>query len=305
MFRLGLFRNRAFALGNLAGLLSSMGRGGMQFMLIICLQGIWLPLHGYSYESTPLWAGIYLLPLTVGFITAGPVSGWLSDRYGSRLFAGVGLLITGATFVGLLLVPVDFGYPAFAALTFVNGVGSGMFASPNTAQIMNAVPARERGAAAGMRGTFFNAGSSLSIGVFFSLMVAGLAATLPQTLTQGLQAHGVPAGVAAQVGQLPPVGSLFAAFLGYNPIAALLGPTTLHALPAGQAAALTGKSFFPQLISGPFHDGLVVVFTAAAAMMVIGAIASFLTGNERPMLEVREGVPATSGTEATSAAATA
>ena len=281
MFRLGLFRNRAFALSNLAGLLSSMGRGGLQFMLIIWLQGIWLPLHGYSFESTPLWAGIYLLPLTAGFVASGPVSGWLSDRYGSRLFAGTGLLLVAATFIGLLLLPVDFGYLPFAALTFLNGVGSGMFASPNTAQIMNAVPAAERGAAAGMRGTFFNAGSSLSIGVFFSLMIAGLAATLPTTLTSGLQAHGVPAAVAQQIGQLPPVGSLFAAFLGYNPIAALLGPTgALHSLPPGQAATLTGETFFPQLISGPFHDGLMVVFVAAAVMMLIGAVASFLTGRE-------------------------
>src|SRR4051812_16698657 len=281
MFKLGLFRNRTFALGNLAGLLSSMGRGGLQFMLIIWLQGIWLPLHGYSFESTPLWAGIYLLPLTVGFVASGPVSGWLSDKYGTRLFAGSGLLIVAATFIGLLLIPVDFGYVPFALLTFLNGVGSGMFASPNTAQIMNAVPAKDRGAAAGMRGTFFNAGSSLSIGVFFSLMVIGLAATLPTTLTSGLQAHGVAAPVAQQIGQLPPVGSLFAAFLGYNPVAELLGPTgALQQLPPGQAATLTGNTFFPQLISGPFHDGLVVASAVPPAMMVIAAIASFATGRE-------------------------
>jgi len=281
MFRLALFRNRAFALGNLAGLLASMGRGGLQFMLIIWLQGIWLPLHGYSYESTPLWAGIYLLPMTVGFVVAGPVSGYLSDKFGTRIFATTGLLVVAATFVGMLLVPVDFDYRAFAVLTFINGIGSGMFASPNTSQIMGAVGPTERGAAAGMRGTFFNAGSSLSIGVFFSLMVIGLAATLPQTLTGGLVAHGVPHAVAAGVGALPPVGSLFAAFLGYNPIAALLGPTGVLAhLPAHQAATLTGTSFFPGLISGPFHDGLVVVFTAAAVMMVIGAVASWLTGSD-------------------------
>jgi MFS family permease len=282
MFHLDLFRIRAFALGNLAGLLASMGRGGLQFMLIIWLQGIWLPLHGYSFESTPLWAGIYLLPLTVGFVASGPLSGHLSDRYGQRLFAGIGLLVTAATFIGLLLIPVDFGYGWFAALTFLNGVGSGMFASPNTAAIMNAVPADQRGAAAGMRGTFFNAGSSLSIGVFFSLMVMGLADTLPTTLTQGLQAHDVPAQAAAQIGALPPVGSLFAAFLGYNPIGELLGSTgVLHSLPASQASVLTGNQFFPNLISGPFHSGLVVVFVAAAAMMVVAALASFLTGPAR------------------------
>jgi MFS family permease len=287
MFHLELFRIRAFALGNLAGLLASMGRGGMQFMLIIWLQGIWLPLHGYSFESTPLWAGIYLLPLTVGFIVSGPASGYLSDRYGQRLFAGVGLLITAATFIGLLIIPVDFGYDWFAALTFLNGVGSGMFASPNTAAIMNAVPADQRGAAAGMRGTFFNAGSSLSIGVFFSLMVVGLASTLPTTMTTGLTAHGVPTGVAERIADLPPVGTLFASFLGYNPIGELLGSTgVLAKLPKDQAATLTGTRFFPDLIAGPFHSGLVVVFVAAAAMMVVAALASFLTGPARSVVHL-------------------
>jgi predicted MFS family arabinose efflux permease len=199
MFNLSLFRNRAFALGNLAGLLASTGRGGLQFMLIIWLQGIWLPLHGYDYESTPLWAGIYLLPLTVGFLIAGPVSGYLSDRYGARPFATGGMLLVAATFIGLLLIPVDFSYWQFAALVFLNGVGSGMFSSPNASMIMNAAPADQRGAAAGMRGTFFNAGSSLSIGIFFSLMVVGLARNLPQTLGAGLRAHSVPAGVADQI----------------------------------------------------------------------------------------------------------
>ena len=279
MFNLALFRNRAFALGNLAGLLASTGRGGLQFMLIIWLQGIWLPLHGYSYESTPLWAGIYLLPLTIGFLVAGPLSGYLSDRYGVRAFASGGLLLVAATFLGLLAIPVNFSYPEFAVLVFLNGVGSGMFSSPNTSMIMSAAPADQRGAAAGMRGTFFNAGSSLSIGIFFSMMVVGLARNLPQTLGAGLRAHGVPGAVADQIAGLPPVGSLFASFLGYNPIGALLRPSgVLQHLSAANAADLTGKSFFPQLVSGPFHDGLTVVFTGAAAMMVVGAIASLLTG---------------------------
>jgi MFS family permease len=279
MFNLSLFRSRAFALGNLAGLLASIGRGGMQFMLIIWLQGIWLPLHGYDYHSTPLWAGIYLLPLTVGFLAAGPLSGWLSDRYGVRWFAVGGLLLVAATFVGLLIIPIDFSYPAFAALVFLNGVGSGMFSSPNASVIMSAAPADQRGAAAGMRGTFFNAGSSLSIGVFFSLMVTGLATRLPQTLSAGLQAHAVPAGIAHQIAGLPPVGSLFASFLGYNPIGEMLRPTgVLSSLPPSDAATLTGRTFFPSLVSGPFHDGLIVVFSAAAIMMVIGAVASLFAG---------------------------
>ena len=199
-------------------------------MLIIWLQGIWLPLHGYSYESTPLWAGIYLLPLTVGFLVAGPLSGTLSDRFGARAFATGGLLLTAVSFLGLLLLPVDFAYRLFAVLIALNGIGSGMFSSPNGTAIMNSVPANQRGAAAGMRGTFLNSGSSLSIGIFFSLMIAGLASSLPQTLTLGLQAHGVPAGAAQAIGDVPPVGSLFAAFLGYNPIQTLLGPQLLGSL---------------------------------------------------------------------------
>ncbi|MET4703148.1 MFS transporter [Frigoribacterium sp. UYMn621] len=281
MFNMRLFRIRAFAWGNFAGLLASISRGGLQFMLIIWLQGIWLPLHGYSYESTPLWAGIYLLPLTIGFLVSGPVSGSLSDRFGARGFATGGLLLVAATFVALLLIPVDFPYWLFALITFLNGVGSGLFAAPNRTAIMNSVPANQRGAASGMTGTFQNAGNSLSIGIFFSLMIAGLATTLPNALRSGLTAHGVGATVANQVAATPPVGSLFAAFLGYNPIESILGPTgVLKSLSSSNAAALTGKTFFPQLIADPFHAGLVIVFIAAASMSVIGAVASLTAGGK-------------------------
>ena len=225
MVPIDLFRIRAFSMGNLAGLMASVGRGGLQFMLIIWLQGIWLPLHGYDYESTPLWAGIYMLPLTVGFLVAGPASGWLSDRFGARLFATGGLLVVAASFVGLLVIPVDFSYWLFALILLVNGIGSGLFTAPNTSAIMNSVPAHERGAASGIRGTVFNSGTALSIGVFFSLMIVGLAGVLPETLTKGLSAQGVPGKVAEQIGNLPPVGSLFASFLGYNPIGSLLEPS--------------------------------------------------------------------------------
>jgi len=279
MFQLRLFKIRSFASAIVAGLLGSIGRGGLQFMLIIWLQGIWLPLHGYSYEETPLWAGIYLLPLTVGFLISGPIAGTLSDRWGARLLATGGLLLTAATFIALLLIPVNFDYTAFAIITFLNGIGSGMFGAPNRATIMNSVPANQRGSASGMAGTVLNAGSSLSIGIFFSLMIAGLASSLPHALTSGLTSHSVPAVAADKIANVPPVGSLFAAFLGYNPIATLLGPTGILAqLPKTDAAALTGKEFFPNLISGPFHDGLVIVFLAAAIMSVIGAVASFVGG---------------------------
>lgn len=278
MFHLSLFKNRAFGFGNLAGLMASVGRGGLQFMLIIWLQGIWLPLHGFDYESTPLWAGIYLLPLTVGFLAAGPISGILSDRFGARPFATGGSLLVAATFLLMLVIPVDFDYWVFALLVFLNGVGSGLFSSPNTAAIMSSVPADQRGAASGMRATFFNSGTALSIGIFFSLMIIGLSHTLPDALFSGLTAQGVPSDVASEVASLPPVGSLFAAFLGFNPIQELLGASGTLGQPGVDSDVLVGQSFFPNLISGPFHSGLIVVFVAAAAMMVVGAIASALAG---------------------------
>jgi MFS family permease len=281
MFQIGLFKIRAFAAGNTASLLGSIARGGLQFMLVIWLAGIWLPLHGYDFSFTPLWAGIYMLPLTAGFLIAGPISGTLSDRYGPRLFATAGLLLAACCFTGLMLLPVDFSFWIFALLIFGNGVGSGLFASPNTSAIMSSVPASHRGSASGMRSTFQNSGMSLSIGIFFSLMIAGLASTLPKTLTAGLTAQGVPAAVATQVGHLPPVSTMFAALLGYNPIRNLLAPYgVLSRLPAHNVAVLTGRQFFPHLISAPFHHGLVIVFTAAAIMAVAGALVSLLRGKQ-------------------------
>jgi MFS family permease len=281
MFRLGLFKIRAFAAGNAASLLGSIARGGLQFMLVIWLAGIWLPLHGYNFADTPLWAGIYMLPLTTGFLIAGPVSGYLSDRFGPRPFATAGLLVAACAFCGLMLLPVVFPYWVFALLIFGNGIGSGLFASPNTSAIMSSVPARDRGAASGMRATFQNSGMALSIGIFFSLLIVGLAAALPRTLSTGLHAQGVPLATASQVSHLPPVATVFAALLGFNPVQHLLAPSgVLATLPAHNAAVLTGNQFFPQLIAGPFHHGLVIVFSAAAAMSLVGATVSLLRGGQ-------------------------
>jgi MFS family permease len=281
MFDMRLFRIRAFAAGNLASLLGAIARGGLQFMLVIWLAGIWLPLHGYNFIDTPLWAGIYMLPLTAGFLIAGPISGYLSDRYGQRLFATTGLLVATCAFVGLMLLPIVFPYWLFGTLIFFNGVGSGLFASPNTSAIMSSVPAYQRGSASGMRSTFQNSGMSLSIGIFFSLMVAGLASTLPRTLTAGLHGQGVPLDIASRVAHLPPVSTMFAALLGYNPIHNLLDPTgVLSKLTPQQVGVLTGKQFFPHIISGPFHHGLVIVFTAAAIMSFTGAMVSLLRGRQ-------------------------
>ncbi len=278
MFNLRLFKIRAFATGSIAGLLAAIARGGLQFMLIIWLQGIWLPLHGYAYDATPLWAGIYLLPLTIGFLLAGPISGFLSDRHGARILSTSGLVLFGSSFVGLLLVPTNFHYVWFAALVFLNGVGGGMFSAPNTTAIMNSVPANQRGGAAGIQAAFMNSGMVLSMGIFFSLMIVGLTNSLPKAMFNGLTAHGVGADQAHHIASLPAVGSLFSSFLGYNPLQSLLRSQAATHVTDAQWATLTGKHFFPNLIQIPFHDGLVIVFTLAIAMSVIGALFSAFRG---------------------------
>jgi MFS family permease len=281
LFRLSLFRIRPFAAGNLANLLVALGRGGIQFILILWLQGIWLPLHGYDFAVTPLWAGIYMVPLTIGFLVSAPLAGVVSDRFGPRYFTVGGALLTAVSFVFLFFIPVNFSYAAFAAVLVINGFGSGLFAPPNRAEMMNSVPANRRGAAGGMIATFQNTAFVLSIGVFFSLIVTGLASSLPSVMFSGLTAQGVPAAAAHQVSHLPPIAVLFAAFLGYNPLKQVLGGHVLAHLPAGHAADLTSRGFFPHLMATPFHDGLSVAFGFAIAANVLAAVASAFTGGRR------------------------
>ncbi len=279
MFQLELFKIRAFSAGNLASLAISMARGGLQFMLVIWLQGIWLPLHGYSYSRTPFWAGIYMLPLTVGFMLAGPISGTASDRFGSRGIATAGALLSAVGFAGLLLLPVDFSYIVFAGLLALVGIAQGMFTSPNSSSVMGSVPARQRGAASGMRSTFVNSGTAISIGVFFTLMIAGLSSHLPKVLAAGLHAAGLSTAAAHKVASLPPVSSLFAAQLGINPLKHLLAHGgALKQLSAPARAQLTGRHFFPHLLTQPFHDGLIVVFATAVGLSLLAALASLLRG---------------------------
>ena len=281
MFRLPLFRIRAFTFGTLSTFLSAVARGGLMFMLIIWLQGIWLPQHGYDFTQTPLWAGIYMLPLTLGMLLAGPTSGYLSDRFGARLFATGGMLGAALSFVFLTLLPTDFPYPLFAAVLFMNGVSMGMFASPNRAAVMNSLPPADRGAGGGMNQTFQNSAQVLSVGIFFTLMILGLAAHLPHAMASGLEAHGVPVRDAVHAANLPPVSILFAAFLGYNPIQHLVGGKVLDHLTLHSHALLSGRSFFPQLISAPFRSGLHEAFAFAIVACLVAAVASFLRGRHQ------------------------
>jgi MFS family permease len=279
MFRLELFKLRAFTAGNIAALLAALGRGGLQFMLIIWLQGIWLPQHGYSFSQTPLWAGIYMIPLTVGFLLVGPISGILSDRFGARPFATGGLAISGASFLLLELLPMNFRYVWFALLVFMFAVGMGLFFAPNQSAVMNSLPAEQRGAGAGMLNTFQNSATVLSMGLFFTIVTLGLASELPNHLFKGLIAAGVAPTAAHLVANEPPIGSLFSAFLGFNPIKELLGPTgALQHLSAHQAAYVTGRSFFPSLIEQPFANGLHLAFDFAAGATLIAVVASAARG---------------------------
>jgi MFS family permease len=278
MFRLPLFRIRAFTFGTLSTFLSAVARGGLMFMLIIWLQGIWLPLHGYNFSDTPLWAGIYILPLTVGMLFSGPLSGYLSDRFGARGFASGGMIGAALSFGLLMLLPIDFSYPVFAAVLAFNGISMGMFASPNRAAVMNSLPRGDRGAGGGMNQTFQNSAQVISVGIFFTLMVLGLSRSLPSALSSGLRAHGLAAAAAHHAASLPPISVLFAAFLGYNPIQHLVGAHALAAVGAHGQALLMGRSFFPHLISSPFQAGLRETFVFSIVACLIAAAASLLRG---------------------------
>ena len=280
MFQLHLFRIRAYTAGVLAMFLSAMGRGGLQFMLIIWLQGIWLPQHGYDFAQTPLWAGIYLVPLTIGFLVSGPVSGMIADRHGARVIATVGLVGAGVCYLLLDTLPMNFDYLPFAVIVLFFSLFSGMFFSPNQMAVMNSLPPDQRGAGAGMNATFMNSAQVLSIGIFFSIVTLGLAASLPGDLYHGLVAQGVPVAQAQKLSHLPPIGSLFAAFLGFNPIQTEVPHHVLANLGPTRAAYLTGRSFFPKLISPSFENGLHLAFDFAAATSFIAAVASWLRGGK-------------------------
>ncbi|MGA8340009.1 MAG: MFS transporter [Solirubrobacteraceae bacterium] len=279
MFRLDLFKIRAFSGGSVATFLAALSRGGLMFMLILWLQGIWLPLHGYGFKDTPLWAGIYMLPLSAGFLVAGPISGRLADHFGARPFATGGMIVSAIGFLLLIALPIDFTYWQFGLVIFLIGAAMGLFAAPNLTGIMNSLPPNQRGSGAGMAATFQNSASVLSIGVFFSLIIVGLSSTLPAVLYHGLASHGVPHGAALQVSKLPPVGSLFASFLGYNPVGTLLATTLPHLHPA-TATYLTGHKFFPSLVSHPFASGIHTVFYFAAGCCLVAAVASWMRGGK-------------------------
>jgi len=282
MFRLDLFKNRSFTYANLAGLMGALGRGGMMFMLILLLQGIWLPLHGYSYESTPFWAGIYMLPLTVGIIIMGPLSGILSDKYGPRWIATGGMIIVTISFLLLAALPYNFNYIEFGLALLLMGIGGGMFGSPNSASIMNSVPPEDRGVASGMMYTIMNTAMTASMAIFFTIVIVGITQRFPDAMTSSLLSIGA-VNLAPVLSNIPPTAALFSAFLGYNPVNAILSnlPATFVAhIPQSTLTSLTGTTWFPSTLANAFIPSLRTSFYIGAILSAIGAILSALRGEK-------------------------
>ncbi|MFI5382447.1 MAG: MFS transporter, partial [Tepidisphaerales bacterium] len=281
LFDLTLFKIRDFLFGNIAAFLFSLARGGLQFMFIIWLQGIWLPLHGVAYANTPLQAGIDTMPLMIGFVVCGPLGGWLSDRYGSRVLATGGILVAGIAAALLMTLPANFNLGLFAAYLALMGAGMGFFSAPNTSQIMGSVPAEQRGAAAGMRAMVLNAGMTASQAIFFTIVISRLSQNLGPNLQAGAVQAGLPAAAAQGVASLPPGAAIFAAMLGYDPISHLIPAQVLGALPSGVVSRITDPHFFANLLAQPFVDGIRVALLACVAMCLLAGVASALRGADR------------------------
>jgi MFS family permease len=282
MFRMDLFKIRNFAFGNGAGFLSALARGGVMIILIILLQGVWLPLHGYSFESTPFWAGVYMLPLTIGFVIMGPLSGIISDKYGARWISTLGMVLVGVSFLVLAILPYNFDYLPFALALLIMGLGNGMFSSPNAAAIMNAVPAEDRGVSSGMMSTLMNSGFVLSMGMFFTIIVVGLTSAFPSELSAALSAANATQLIPA-MSAIPPTGALFAAFLGYNPVQMILtglSPALLATVAPAAIATITGGIWFPTTLAAAFMPSLALSFYIGAAISFIAALLCAMRGDK-------------------------
>ncbi|MEM0134746.1 MAG: MFS transporter [Thermoplasmatales archaeon] len=277
LFDLSLFKIRAFNYGNFANFMSSLGRGAIMFLVIIWLQGIYLPLHGIPYSSTPFWAGIYMVPMMAGFIALGPIGGMLTDKYGARTFATSGMIIVALSLYLLTLLPYNFNVWQFEMILLLNGIGSGLFAAPNTTAVMNSLPGESRGAGSGMRTTFNNIGQTISMAIFFSIAITIFSDKLPTSLYQTSLSIGLPQELATAISQIPPSGALFAAFLGINP-AASFPASMLSLIPPTALKSLLALTFFPSAIGPSFMIGLRDSLYVAILMTIAGAVLSALSG---------------------------
>jgi len=282
MFDLNLFKIKSFTFGVLATLLSGLARGGAMILIIILLQGIWLPLHGYSYASTPFWAGVYLIPLIMGMIVMAPISGILSDKYGPRWIATSGMALVTLSFLLLIVIPTNFSYIELGLILLLMGIGNGMFGSPNNASIMNSVKAEDRGIASGMMFTMFNTATPISIAIFFTIIVIGLTQRFPEAMTSSLTSIGA-VQLAPLLSNIPPTAALFSALLGYNPVAGILPtlpPSLVALIPHSTINTITSTTWFPSTLEIAFIPSLKISFYIAAIIAAIAAILSALRGEK-------------------------
>ncbi len=277
MFNLSLFKIRPFAFGNFSLLFSGLGRGAVMFLVIIWLQGIYLPLHGFSYSETPFWAGIYMLPMLLGMVIFGPIGGALTDIYGARIFATVGMAITTISLFLLTLLPYNFNLLEFEIILFLIGVGGGLFASPNTTAIMNAISSKDRATANGMRMTINNIASTISMAIFFSITITMFSQNLPSQIMKYSIQNGIPRNVAYILSQIPASGLLFGAFLGVNPLAGL--PQNLISnIPPNALKVLESPTFLPNILGPSFMIGLDYSIYIAIILSILATILSALMG---------------------------
>ncbi len=278
MFRLELFKIRAFSAGTLSGMVAGMGMMGLMFMIILLFQGIWLPLHGYSFSSVPFWAGIFMLPMTAAMGIFGPLGGKLSDKHGSRGIATLGLFIAAFALIMLVTLPYDFIYIEMAVLLFIFGSGMGLFMAPNTSAVMSSVPPESRGSASGMLTTMRNVGTTASMGIFFTILILGLTSILPGTIFSGLTTAGLGSSLSKTISsQIPPTDAIFSALLGISPmkeIVSLLPSSVSSGIPTSVISTITARTWFPGVFAPAFMSSLRIVFYSAFAITLTGAALS-------------------------------
>jgi EmrB/QacA subfamily drug resistance transporter len=283
LFNLSLFKIRPFAFGNLSLLFNSLARGAVSFLVTIWLQGIYLPLHGYSYTETPFWAGVYMLPMMLGMVSIAPLSGHLTDKYGARIFATTGMAIVGISLYLLTLLPYNFNLLEFELIIFINGLGNGLFASPNTTSIMNSISSKDRGTGNGMRMTFNNIGATISMAIFFSITITVFSQQVPEAMYNAL-INILPQSIAIYLSKLPPSGLLFATFLGMDPLQAIKNSSLL---PSSALKVLGSPTFLPSIIGPPFINGLRISIYISIILITIGTVFSALRGKKYVLEENR------------------
>lgn len=276
MLDLHMFRFRNFSIGSITGFISAMSIMGLLYMLTLLFQGIWLPLHGYSFSITPLWAGIYMLPMTISMGVFGVVAGKLSNKTRIKWFTVFGLILSGMSLFFLSLLPYNFKYYQMMIMLVIFGMGYGLFNSPNIASVMSSVPPQDRGSASGMLNNMRNTGYVASMGVFFSILISGLSSNLPASLSNALNKAGA-SSVSGTVSKMPPSVAIFGSFLGINPVSHFIPP--VNNLSSSTISLIEGNTWFSQAFSMPFMSSLDTVYYVSGAIAIVAGLISVLRTN--------------------------